>query len=1043
MARNQYEQSPSPSRHARRRVQRRDDELLFEACERRLVLSAQLLFDVLGDQALDVHGEASGPSIDIEPNLQSAHAISGVDAVSNAFGLSGAGQTVAVIDSGIAWDHVALGEGYGPGYRVVGGWDFAENDDRPYDDGPTGFHGTHVSGIIGSDHETHQGVAPEVDFVSLRVFDDAGQGELAWVESALQWVHDNQHSFENPITTVNISIGTVWNSESLPEWANLEEELQQLYEDGIVVTASAGNSFQDYNQVGLSYPSASPRVLPVASIDDDGQISDFSQRSNRVLAAPGSNIFSSVPDHVLGRDGRIDDFSGASGTSMASPYVAGASVLVREAMELAGWGSITVDSITNHLRDTADSVFDSATGLTYDVLNVQNAIESILPSDSVGDDLQSASSLDLTSTTTDTWLNSLSDTDVYSFVASANGTLEVDLESQFLDTASWSLFADGQQISTGAMEAGSVELVAGQSYEFRVAASDAIGPLSIGLEFEESSDPGNGSGSGGNTGGGSSVADADLGSVDYLEQSVASGSIYSATATQDGTFTVVWNNPSSASGAVHVSQDGTTLAQSSNWQDGSVRLDFQVQAGQELQISVPGIASDDGQLVIANLLEQAGSTVHLGGTLNADEFSLSLQNGVSVSVGQIEYALDPLNLQQLNIDGDGSNDSIQVVGATGSDKVDLRPGSSTIVSGGYSIALESVEEVSYTSGGGPDRVYLYDSDTDDTLTARPREAELVGVGYRFSVEEVDRIFIHATGGGQDFAYLYDSDGDDRLSVRPQFTSITGEGFFNYVRGFERVYAYANAGGSDTADLYDSENDDRFSTSGVSASIVGPGFSSFTRSFEQVNAHASAGGNDLATLYGSGQQTNWQQGSDFVSFSESSWQREARGFRDIETYVDNLQTDINALAREQFGDTAVASSSIETQAQSIETGVSQAPGFPAETTYEDFGSASSDAGNEYYSQFADEFAGPSRGFDLAELSVDTDAVQFEELHRELDYGQQMRFDSAAATESLWQTFSDRELHESRLHLPEERLMEDEELEQSVLDEAFSLFGEMFE
>lgn len=80
------------------------------------------------------------------------------------------------------------------------------------------------------------------------------------------------------------------------------------------------------------------------------------------------------------------------------------------------------------------------------------------------------------------------------------------------------------------------------------------------------------------------------------------------------------------------------------------------------------------------------------------------------------------------------------------------------------------------------------------------------------------------------------------------------------------------------------NNDRFITSGESASITGPGFASYTKFFEQVNAYATAGGKDVAMLYGSSNQTQWQQGADFVNFRESTWNREARGFQSVETYV---------------------------------------------------------------------------------------------------------------------------------------------------------------
>ena len=63
----------------------------------------------------------------------------------------------------------------------------------------------------------YPGVAPDVDLVGLRVFDDQGNGYFNWVEQALRWVHNNRNAFDNPITTVNLSLGTDWNASTLPQ----------------------------------------------------------------------------------------------------------------------------------------------------------------------------------------------------------------------------------------------------------------------------------------------------------------------------------------------------------------------------------------------------------------------------------------------------------------------------------------------------------------------------------------------------------------------------------------------------------------------------------------------------------------------------------------------------------------------------------------------------------------------------------------------------------------------------------------------------------
>ncbi len=886
------------------------EETIFEVCERRLVLSAQLLLDVLSMSsnsdhvctsptlaseptsmphssdpgALHSHLESITPGLQtadvpLESHMREAHLATGWNQVQQQFGLSGTGQTVAVIDSGVAWDHVSLGGGYGPGYRVVGGWDFAENDALPYDDGPAGFHGTHVSGIIGSDDSVHRGVAPDVDLVALRVFNDVGQGQLAWVEQALNWVHDNRHTFENPITTVNLSLGTTWNADTIPNWAMLEDEFQKLANEGFVVVASAGNSFQQYQVPGLSYPAASPYVLPVASVGDDGSLSDFSQRNGRVIAAPGEQINSTVPDYVYGRDGILNDFSIASGTSMAAPYVAGASVLVRQAMEMVGLTTINLATIGDHLRATADSIYDAATGATYDRLNLANAIEALIPDDNVGNSSSNAATFNVNQDSLSGWINQLGDQDVYRFTPGSNGALLLDADSDWAETLQWSLSTNGQTIATSGLDPRTVEVTAGLTYELLVSAPQHIGSFSFDVDFTTSSN-----GSGGHGNGESSPAPPQmLGPIDYHAQTHEAGTTYRAQATRDGMFTVQWTNPDAPVGNMLVGIGGQTFSDVT-WENGALRLDVEVRAGDWLDISLPGSRSDAGELALANLVSVTGKQLSLTGTLASDSMEVDLRNGLAINFGEIEYRYIAGQINDVRLDGYGDNDALHVIGSSLSEKVDLAPSESMIENSNVRLTLTSVEQIAFTSGGGADRVYLYDSNTDDTLTAHPRHAELVGVGYRFEVVDVDRIFVHATGGGNDHAYLYDSSGDDQLSVRPQFTSMSGDNFFNYVRGFERVYAYANAGGTDSADIYDSAGDDRFTTNGSSASIVGPGFASYTKSFEQVRAHADAGGNDLATLYGSNHQTNWQRGSDFISFQEQGWQREARGFNVVETYI---------------------------------------------------------------------------------------------------------------------------------------------------------------
>jgi len=877
----------------------------------------------------------------IEQQLAKAHSQTGWSQVHSQFGLTGKGQTVAVIDSGIAFDHVALGKGYGPGYKVVGGWDFAENDARPYDDAPAGFHGTHVSGIIGANGGSQLGVAPDVDLVALRVFTDAGKGEMAWTESALRWVHENRNSFANPITTVNLSLGSAWNSSKVPSWGTLEDELAQLQRDGIVVVASAGNSFQQYKSPGLSYPAASPFVIPVSSVDANGQLSDFSQRDSRSIAAPGRSIESTVPDYFYGKDGIANDWSTASGTSMAAPYIAGASVLVREAMEMVGMQNISAQSIYEHLKSTANSVWDSVTKQNYQSLDLHRAIESLLPADTVGNTFATGSNLQIQSTwQTNGWINSLSDQDVYRLAPNQNGTVSVQMGSEYVDDAVFKLFRGGQETALQANQGKlSFSVSAGETVGLGIADRDSIGSYHLNWSFAASLSGGGSSGEGANGAGNGIFMPSrvvDLGSVDLLEQTLSGSAIYKLTAEHTGLMSVVVDAGTQTIGTLRVLRPGIangtltdSIVENNQW-----RIDFNATQGQSIEFVLPSAASRNVHLV--NLLQQQGTALTIYGTDAADNFKLDLSNGLQANVAGISYRFDS-NIKNIVLDGNQNNDTLTIIGSNQAEKVELRPGLTTLENNQLTVHATGFENVQFQGGGGPDRAYLYDAATDDRLNIWPNKAEMTGVGYSFNVSQVNRIFVHADKGGDDQAFVFDSVGNDSLTVRPQFTSLAGAGYFNYVAGFERVFAYSSAGGVDNAALYDSVGNDLFSTSGEVTSIVGPGFSTFARGFEKVEAFSNAGGVDRAYVYAP-PGGNLTPGADYVGMQDATRSSIARNFERVETFLpgQTVGTTVKAI-----GLTTLSMESTEgfgpVAAMPIQTGSERLEAYSTPTTFENVSS----------------------------------------------------------------------------------------------------------
>ncbi len=832
---------------------------------------------------------------EIEQALTEAHNQTGWFNVRNNYGFTGRGQTVAVIDSGIAWDHFALGGGLGANYRVVGGWDFTEeNDANPYDDGAKGGHGTHVAGIIGSSSATNTGVAPGVDLVGLRVFNDVGAGYFSWVEKALQWVYDHRGDYENPITTVNLSLGvSSWNASSIPQWANLEDEFARLEGVGIFIAVSAGNSFGTFNAPGLSYPAASQYVVPVISTDDDGSLSYYSQRLTRAIAAPGRSIVSTVPDYKGNNNGVADDFATMSGTSMAAPYIAGASVIIREAMTLVGFTNITQDMIYNHMMATADTVYDAATRLSYKRLDLEAAIDALMPEDDYGSTAATAYNLGTLSGSSSVSgaINRLNDADYFRFTAAASGNVTFNLTSTSGNVAgAWQAFgANGQSLAAQNGSTLSLAVTAGQSYAVRLSSTGGMGQYSFDITAA------------------SAFSYRDWGSVAYSElnnTAVAGESWYRVQTTQNGTFTVQGAfNAANGNVDVELYNANRQLVASGVTTGGQARVDAAAAAGTEFYVRVTG-ANNNVDFKLVNLVSHVGGTVTVGGTAGDDVFTFTAGAVHHISVNGVGYSFASAAANRFVFSAGAGNDAIALTGSATKETGVVRVGAVTLSGDSYVASATGAETITLHSGGGAgDIVRFYDSAGDDRVISRQTHTTMTGAGFSHAAYGFATVEAYASQGA-DQAELYDSAGNDHFQGKSHGSTLKGAGYSRFVAGFDTVYAYSTAGGNDTAELWDSPGDDVFTARPTYATLRSANTFNSVHQFENVYGYAVYGGRDYAFLYDSPQDDvfisrpaySYLRGSNFYNF--------AKGFDSVRSYSTAGGIDVAWLFGSAGNDTAI-------------------------------------------------------------------------------------------------------------------------------------------
>lgn len=210
--------------------------------------------------------------------------------------------TVAVIDTGIDRKQPDLKSRILPPYNVL------DPAKQPFTDA----HGTHVAGIIAAEKDNGiggYGINPNAKILPIDVFGGQwGTTDYAIAEGILYAVSQNAD-------VINMSLG------GPVESPILEEAVKKAVDAGITIVAAAGN---DYGE-SISYPAAYEGVISVSATNDKNKLAEFSSYGAYVdMAAPGEAIYSTMFDFLKG-----STYAELSGTSMASPIVAGVASLLK------------------------------------------------------------------------------------------------------------------------------------------------------------------------------------------------------------------------------------------------------------------------------------------------------------------------------------------------------------------------------------------------------------------------------------------------------------------------------------------------------------------------------------------------------------------------------------------------------------------------------------------------------------------------------------------------------------------------------------------
>lgn len=245
---------------------------------------------------------------------------------------TGEGVTAAILDTGIRANHFAFTDAGRLNWdeRILAFWDEEKNglSDNPED---IYWHGTWTASILGGNSTDYQGIAPDVNFIIMKVFEYNEDDEIVSnpdiVEKAVDWLIENKEKYN--IRIVSMSFGAEIDADNEAEIERLHNMVDRLFEQDILVVGSAGNYGDGENTI--TAPASARSALAVGGINEEGETYSKSGRGPTAEGIIKPDVCAPAVS-VLGasKEGDMDDYISRSGTSASAPMVAGLAALMLE-----------------------------------------------------------------------------------------------------------------------------------------------------------------------------------------------------------------------------------------------------------------------------------------------------------------------------------------------------------------------------------------------------------------------------------------------------------------------------------------------------------------------------------------------------------------------------------------------------------------------------------------------------------------------------------------------------------------------------------------